>query len=170
MIEVIGRPRGMCRNEAKFAAGFFAAYLMNEKLARKIDIEITFESLGSLAEGYCHTESFGKNPREFQISVSSKVPRYKALQILAHEMVHVKQYAQNELSTDSANAFFMGKVFRLDNSFESYVNYPWEIEAFGREKGLYILYQVLLKQEKIKFRNGKMYMNGKYVKLDKMKG
>ena len=171
MIEVVGRPRDMCRNEAKFAAGFFAAYLMNERLAKNLEIAIIFADMNGVADGYCHPYEAGRSPRMFEISVNANKGRNQALQILAHEMVHVKQYAKNELQSDNPDsASFAGKAYKITSSIEDYLNYPWEIEAFGREKGLVLLYKALLKQEKIKFRNGKMYMNGKYVNLKKMKG
>lgn len=57
---------------------------------------------------------------------------------LAHEMVHVKQYATGELrdyvKSTSLNRW-QGKI--IDDSKISYWDRPWEIEAFGREFGLY---------------------------------
>jgi hypothetical protein len=93
--------------------------------------------------------------------------RYKMLQCLAHEMVHVKQYAKGELSNELITAKWQGKTFKLTNSMEDYFNWPWEIEAYGRDRSLYLFYQVMLQSEKIKFKNGKMYMNGKLFKLPK---
>ena len=169
-IEISGRSKHMCKAEAKFAAGFFAQYLMGTRLAESLELDISFENLDGVADGYCHPYEVGRSPRTFEIAIDSRKQRHKQLQILAHEMVHVKQYAKNELkSDDPSHASFAGKAYKITASIEDYLNYPWEIEAFGREKGLYLIYSVLLKQEKIKFRNGKMYIRGKYVKLDKLK-
>lgn len=169
-IDIAGRSKNICKAEIRFAIGFFAQYLMGTRLSKNLDIALMITDMNGIADGYCHPYECGKNPRMFEISVNAKKRRHQILQILAHEMVHVKQYARNELQSDNPDsALFAGKAYKITSSLEDYLNYPWEIEAFGREKGLYLIYQVLLKQEKIKFRNGKMYMRGKYVSLDKLK-
>ena len=52
-------------------------------------------------------------------------------------MVHVKQYAKGELKDFiRVNRIkWMGKIY--DESKLDYWEQPWEIEAHGREKGLY---------------------------------
>ena len=54
-------------------------------------------------------------------------------------MVHVKQWARGELK-DVMKGYSLckwkGKVFDTDKV--EYYDAPWEIEAFGREYGLYI--------------------------------
>lgn len=158
----------MCRNEIKFAVGYFANKLLGPRLAKNIHLELSFIKMNGQADGYCNPVEHGRNPRSFEIVINASMPRYKQLIALAHEMVHLKQYARNELQSDTANSIkWSGKVFRVTNSFEDYLEYPWEIEAFGRERGLYVIYAALLHQEKIKFRKGKMYMRGKYFKMGK---
>lgn len=170
MISAFGRCTKLCKNEARFAAGFYAQYLMGKRLAESLHIDLEFSNMTGIADGYCHPYECGPNPRMFEVSINTKHQRHKQLQVLAHEMVHVKQYAKNELrSDDPRSASFAGKAYKITSSLEDYLNYPWEIEAFGRERGLYLLYSAFLIQEKIKFRNGKMYVAGKYVKLDKKK-
>lgn len=133
-IETRGRFKNLCKNEAKFAAIFFAQYLMGTKMAKSIDLELIFENMTDVADGYCHPHECGRNPRMFEVSVNSNLQRHKQLQVLAHEMVHVKQYAKNELKSDDASsASFAGKDYKITSSIEDYLNYPWEIEAFGRE-------------------------------------
>lgn len=169
-IEIKGRNKFLCKNEVKFAVGYFATKLMGIRLAKTLDLEIIFTDLTGVGDGYCHPYEVGRSPKMFEISIDNKMQRYKQLQVLAHELVHVKQYAKNELrSDDSTSASFAGKTYRLTPTLEDYLDWPWEIEAFGREKGLYCLYQILLRQEKIKFKRGKMYMGGKYVKIGKEK-
>lgn len=58
---------------------------------------------------------------------------------LAHEMVHVKQFARGELyeSTRMSKQRWMGEW--LDKE-PDYWDQPWEIEAHGRECGLFIRY------------------------------
>ena len=61
-------------------------------------------------------------------------------------MVHVKQHAKNELQSGHMVAArgglkmvskWMGKVWKAKGKEDSYYDSPWEIEAYGREVGLY---------------------------------
>ena len=162
-IEIRGKTKSMCKAEIKFATAFFAKYLMGDRLSKNLDIEIAFEDQGKSAEGHCFPTEHSRKPRMFEIGINPKLRRYKMIQCLAHEMVHVKQYARGELSNELVTAKWQGKVFKLTNSFEDYLNLPWEVEAYGRDRALYLFYCVLLKSEKITFKNGKMYIRGKYV-------
>ena len=161
-IEIKGKTKAMCKAEIKFATAFFAQYIMGTRLAKNLDIEIQFEDQGK-AEGYCSPVDAERRPRSFEIGINPKLRRFKMLQCLAHEMVHVKQYARGELSAELVTAKWQGKVYKLSNSFEDYLNWPWEVEAYGRDRALYLFYQVMLKSEKVKFKNGKMYINGKLM-------
>ena len=58
------------------------------------------------------------------------------LETLAHEMVHVKQYARRELKPRVD--CWMGKTYNPKKV--SYWDLPWEIEAHGRETGLFVRY------------------------------
>jgi hypothetical protein len=59
---------------------------------------------------------------------------------IAHEMVHVKQYVLRELvDTDGPNVYWKGELYKDSSSAtedEAYWNSPWEIEAYGRERGM----------------------------------
>ena len=162
-IEISGKTKSMCKAEIKFATAFFAKYLMGDRLLNNLGIELLFENQGKMADGHCSPVEHSRNPRMFEIGINPKLRRYKMLQCLAHEMVHVKQYARGELSNELATAKWRGKVFKLTNSFEDYRNWPWEVEAYGRDRSLYLFYCIMLKSEKITFKNGKMYIRGKYV-------
>jgi hypothetical protein len=61
-------------------------------------------------------------------------------------MVHVKQHAKNELATGHAVAArgglkiyskWMGQIWKPKGKEDAYFDAPWEIEAYGREVGLY---------------------------------
>ena len=162
-IDIYGKTEHMCKAEIKFATAFFAQYLMGNKLSDKLDIEIRFENQGKLAEGHCAPLDAERRPRSFEIGINPKLRRYKMIQCLAHEMVHVKQYAKGELSNELITAKWQGKTFKLTNSIEDYLNWPWEVEAYGRDRSLYLFYSILLKSEKISFKHGHMYMRGKRV-------
>ena len=57
------------------------------------------------------------------------------LKTLAHELVHVKQYVLGELKWRDAGLLYKGINHDAMNMME-YFELPYEIEAYGREKGL----------------------------------
>ena len=57
------------------------------------------------------------------------------LKTLAHEIVHVKQYVLGELRYRDAGLLYKG-VNHEAMSLMEYFELPYEIEAYGREKGL----------------------------------
>lgn len=83
------------------------------------------------AMGYCLELD---NKREFDIEIDRTQSMRKMLETLAHEMVHVKQFARRELHP--ANDEWYGKTYNPKKV--DYWDLPWEIEAHGRETGLFI--------------------------------
>lgn len=76
-------------------------------------------------------------PREFDLEINTDTRLRRMLETVAHEMVHVKQYARGELyqSSMTAKHRWMGKWINKD---PEYWDQPWEIEAAGREVGLFV--------------------------------
>lgn len=71
---------------------------------------------------------------------------------LGHELSHVKQYLNNEVfDYKDGGVRYKGIIF--DGSYnddeESYYESPWEIEAYGREWGLYRMFVKKLKEERL---------------------
>ena len=59
------------------------------------------------------------------------------LKTLAHELVHVKQYLTGELLMRKKGLCWRKSVLTSDSTtYEEYFELPYEIEAYGREKGL----------------------------------
>jgi hypothetical protein len=83
------------------------------------------------ALGYCLELD---NKREFELEVDKTQSMRKLLETVAHEMVHVKQYARREMNPHSDD--WLGKTYNPKKV--SYWDLPWEIEAHGREVGLFI--------------------------------
>ena len=85
------------------------------------------------------------------ISKRTKVPIKKlreAMECLGHELIHVKQYLNNEMF-DYANGDvrYKGKVFAKWHEGEDYYFSPWEISAYGHEVGLYKCFKMKIEQE-----------------------
>ena len=70
---------------------------------------------------------------DYYIWIRKSMNRKQQLITMAHECVHLKQMLKNELSSEE-----MRKAETLDDS--AYWDDPREIEAFGRELGLYVKY------------------------------
>jgi hypothetical protein len=71
---------------------------------------------------------------------------------LGHELVHVKQYLNNEIfDYKNGDVRFKGTLYDASHYLdeEKYYDSPWEIESYGRENGLYKMFCTKLKQEKI---------------------
>jgi len=67
------------------------------------------------------------------------------LRILAHELVHVKQYLMGELSWRDKGMLWRGELFTPEYLTEQ-LKTPYEIEAYGREKGLLVSFFIKWKE------------------------
>lgn len=83
------------------------------------------------AMGYCLELD---DNRSFEIEADKKLRLRKLLETIAHEMVHVKQYARRELHP--VHNTWCGKTYNPKTT--DYWDLPWEIEAHGREVGLFV--------------------------------
>lgn len=97
---------------------------------KTLDITVKLRKAKSMgdADGLC----CAIDDREFEIEINRTLRLRRLLETVAHEMVHVKQYARHEMKEPRV---WKGKI--LDKSIE-YWDLPWEIEAHGREVGLFI--------------------------------
>lgn len=64
------------------------------------------------------------------ISLDSRLDIETVCTVLAHEMIHAKQYALGQLKLDETGYKWLGKMW----TDTQYYDYPWEIEAFSRER------------------------------------
>lgn len=115
---------------------------------RNLEINIHIKNFGKdTACGYALAadNADSSRPREFDIEVNRSLRLKTLLSTVAHEMVHVKQFARGELYQSSLTAKhrWQGKWI---NKNPNYWDLPWEIEANGREDGLFARW---LGQEKL---------------------
>ena len=97
---------------------------------KTLDITVKLTSPDG-AYGYCLELD---DNRSFEIEVDKRLRLRTLLETVAHEMVHVKQYARRELHP--VHDTWCGKTYNPKKV--SYWDLPWEIEAHGRETGLFI--------------------------------
>jgi hypothetical protein len=127
IVEVLGGTQSQ-RNYTKSMVQFCIDNLMPRM--RTLEIEVKLCSPKG-AMGYCLETD---NNRTFEIEVDRTLSHRKLLETVAHEMVHVKQYARRELHP--VYNMWCGKTYNPEKV--SYWDLPWEIEAHGREVGLFI--------------------------------
>jgi len=66
---------------------------------------------------------------------------------LIHEMIHIKQFALNELRNYPNSVEHMGKFYKLKDGrieMDKYMSYPWEVEAYENEKLLFEKWKLTL--------------------------
>ena len=129
------------RKVVEQAAWYYAEKLMGKRLLGSLEITINLKkNLLSKEgnEGSAMWEDDGYRSREFTIELDSTVKIRNLLITLAHEMVHVKQWAKDEMyeyTNTMGLVRFKGEKIHLEET--DYWDYPWEIEAYGRELGLF---------------------------------
>jgi hypothetical protein len=124
---------GGTKTQKKYVQGI-AEFCVKNLMPRMRTLDITIKLCKpSGALGYClETE----NNRTFELEIDRTQPLRKLLETVAHEMVHVKQFARRELHPSKDEWY--GKTYNPKKV--SYWDLPWEIEAHGREVGLFIRY------------------------------
>ena len=134
----------MTRKLVENAAWWYAEKLVGKRLLGTLKITINLKRNMSEKEGcegsaiWDEWENLNKTPRDYTIELDSSISIRNILINLAHEMVHVKQWIKGEMyEYETPNMVrFMKKKY--DMSDMDYYDYPWEIEAFGRQLGLFV--------------------------------
>lgn len=102
---------------------------------------------------WCQYIGVSEERRDFTVTLNSKLVNTRSrrplirlrrvMTDLGHELVHVKQYLNNEIfDYTSGDVRYKGTLY--DSAWaeneEAYFDAPWEIEAYGRELGLYRMF------------------------------
>jgi len=127
-IEVFGGSKSQKKHTKKMVE-----FCVNTLMPKIKNLDITvYLSKPKGAMGFC----LELDKKEFEIEVDKTQPLRKVLETVAQEKVHVKQYVRRELHPEKH--VWLGKT--IDPDDVSYWDLPWEIEAHGRETGLFIRY------------------------------
>lgn len=135
------------RNLLTEASKFFASILMDPRMVRNLNIEIEVGKLD--VDGECIDEEGTRSPRWFTINLKNQAIE-DMIKTLAHEMVHVKQHAKNELQTGHVIATrgglkisskWKGEIWKPKRAEHPYYDSPWELEAFAKEISLFYKFQ-----------------------------
>ena len=116
------------------ASQFYAEQLFPKQLLRHIVVSIKFNKhLDAFGYSSIEKRNTKGKAREFLIELHPYITGKEILKTLAHEFVHVKQYVYEELNEEQTQ--WQGQSF--DSDAVDYFELPWEIEAYGREAGLW---------------------------------
>lgn len=145
-IKIYGSAKKMEKREVKEAATFFCDHLL-KRLSKNILVKVKLRK-----NFYRDTRCFGMatwidnevrnhNHREFEVEIECDLSRVYLLRTLAHELVHVKQYARKELVDMCSGNYKMWNKTLYNENIVGYKNLPWEKEASEQEKVLYNLWK-----------------------------
>ena len=126
------------------AAEFYAGLMMRKDLVKNIDLDIIIVKRLKKKEkcyGYCYLgDTQNWRPREFKIEMDGSVSLKLMLATLAHEMVHLKQWARRQMQDyedHRAPRRWKSQSIRVTGKGRlTYRKLPWEKEAYKWEKRL----------------------------------
>lgn len=131
------------RDLVKQAAGFYIDQLFVKKHKYLRDmLVLEFELVKNLFDDeHCKAdclpfEDDDGNMLDYEIRIDSSMNMLALLAGVAHEMVHVKQYATKELCDTRKPTVSKWRGEKINWKKLDYYEHPWEIEAYGREIGL----------------------------------
>ena len=130
-----------------------ARLVESKRLRNYISIDVHFRHHAAEGEAMLHEDANPYRPRAFRVVIDhhrlekdsygrvrdTTEWAHEVLKTLAHELVHVKQYVMGELSIRKEGLCYRGVHHTVDTLTE-YFELPYEIEAYGREKGLLIAF------------------------------
>jgi hypothetical protein len=143
LLEITGSTKKV-RKLVEIAAWNYAERLMGKRMLKNLSIKIELNRTllkTDGIEGSCVWDEWNeweKSPRDYSIVLDSTISLRDILINLAHEMVHVKQWVRDEMYeyAEPNKVRWMKKTY--DMSEMNYYDYPWEIDAFGRQLGLFV--------------------------------
>jgi hypothetical protein len=144
LITLVNVPSKFDTCELFNAIVFYGEKLMSKRMLLGIELRVVF--IPKLEAHYntvgdCTWEDDNIRPREFVIRLDADMGKRKMLIALAHEMVHVKQYAKCEMRDMMRCSHTKWYRETVNTDDINYWDLPWEIEAHGREAGLYVRFK-----------------------------
>lgn len=140
-ITIEGKPNKLTRQEVIEAVNIFSEQLMSSRLRNTLEINIHFKYMTDY-KGLCVWLFDNHRPKDYEIIINNAYGKKTQLMSLAHELVHVKQWAtgqMKDLILHSDTVRYNDKYYNVEN--ENYYFTPWEVEAYGLEIGLYEQYK-----------------------------
>ena len=128
-----------------------ARLVESKRLRNNLSIDVHFRHHSAEGEAMIDHDTNPYRPRHFRVVIDHHRLEednygrkrdvtewaHEVLKTLAHELVHVKQYVVGDLSIRSKGMYWKGELTKIDNMME-YFKSPWEIEAYGLERYLWL--------------------------------
>ncbi len=136
-----------------------ARLIPSKRLRNNVSINIHLKLHDEGGEAMLSEDANKYRPRDFKIIIDhhqAEIDDYNRtrtdtelghaiLRTLAHELVHVKQYLVGDLSWRDKGMLWKGEIFAPEY-LTDHLETPYEVEAYGREKGLLVSFFVKWKE------------------------
>ena len=153
------------RKIIKQATRWMLGYTLGNRLANNITIKIRFTKKlkNSNVFGSVIWEDDNHRPREYDMELCDYIIDRTLYKVLAHEIVHIKQYATGDLKDLTSKANYCKWKDELVQSegrgSGSYFDLPWEVEA-RREQGIIVSEWKRAYGYKFRQKTGEIYSDG----------
>jgi len=140
IVKVLNCPDKNFKPYVERAVSFFAKELIpNTKIRNNCQTIVRFNSqLKDFGSAEIQGRNTRKQPRKFLIEIHPGINTRNIISTIAHEMVHIKQYIHGE--TNDQLSVWRGK--KINSEQVEYWVHPWELDAYGREIGLFTKFAV----------------------------
>jgi hypothetical protein len=134
-VKVINCPDKDFKPFVKRAVEFYAQNLITSKRLRdNIHLTVKFNpNIKVWAFASIEDYNASNKAREFLIELHPWIGAIEIFKTLAHEMVHIKQFAYGETNETLSK----WKGITIDSDDIDYYHHPWELEAYSLETGLW---------------------------------
>ena len=139
-VNISGKAENISNKEIRHAVFFYTKKLLGNSLAKKITLDIIIDKeLLKNFEMFANISPIEADPRpkHYEMEIDAKLTKKQFLVSLAHEIIHLKQFAKNQMRDLESKKMtrWMGDYYVEDNI--NYWRRPWEVEAHKGEKILY---------------------------------
>jgi hypothetical protein len=142
MIHITGGTRKK-QKMVKEAARWMLGYALGSRLANNIELEIHFEE--SLKDTPVFASVFWEDsnhkPRAFDMELCNHIKDRLLFRVLAHEIVHIRQYATGQLKDMAIKVDYCrwkNKLVKVEGEGRvKYWDLPWEVDARKHEKEIF---------------------------------
>ncbi len=142
-VYISGKAENISNKEIRDAVFFYLKKLLGNSMSQKITLDIVIEKdLLKTYEMYAAISPLEAEtrPKHYELEIDSKLPKKQFLVSLAHEMIHLKQFAKDQMRDLESKKMtrWLGQYYDEENL--DYWSRPWEKEAHENEVSLYESY------------------------------
>ena len=144
------RPKKVSKLLIREVVSFAIPLLMSKRLLKTLKLQVVFIPNLLKNEKNIATCEILENPKHLRIRLDPAVSKRNCIKNILHELVHVKQYATGQMKEYIHKPIvrYHGKYYLEDEGEKDYWDSPWEIDAYGREYGLYYRWDQYLTKKK----------------------